>query len=330
MDYYLNKGRGFIVEFDLGEEYHGNGAFPYFQVEYLRYRLNYALNRQCKLPENVRWGAVARIERYFGHALGSLNEVNLKVFSSILSKPDVDEQKIFYDWLEERFDRWAVTVKDIFKLTFPMINNIVNPIPGLTGLLMHNAVADYLYIYHSLAIHPGLRDFIGTEQAKQAPDKIIAGDEDTVRKVFASIDEAEAMLEEILELNKELAEEMPIELYWKIAVAMRLLEAFVKVNASHHRVFLAIQLWNRKKDDASELTVREHLAEFEKCADKYGCALSFVPTEGMYLNRRGIEMFIEQCKRILEIGVSSFLEEQRDNIESFPKRYRMQRFGLPG
>ena len=43
-------------------------------------------------------------------------------------------------------------------------------------------------------------------------------------------------------------------------------------------------------------------------------------TEGVYLNRRGVEYFTEQCERIVEVGVDRLIAES-GNIGAFPTRY---------
>ena len=52
-------------------------------------------------------------------------------------------------------------------------------------------------------------------------------------------------------------------------------------------------------------------------------------TEGVFLNRRGTEMFLRQCDRALEAGVDALLGE-KDNIGDFPTRYGHGTAVVPG
>ena len=230
------SGRGCIVEMDLGEEYHGQNAFPYLCPDYIRYRLNHILNAALSLPPGRSWGCAARIERYGAPALGTLNELNLRVFSAILSRPGCDEQAVLGEGLTEQYAHWGDAVGVLVKPTFDLINAVVYPVPGTWGYLMHCAVADLFYVHDSLVAWPHVDEWVEDGALQGVAARVVEADEVTLAAADERLREAEGALDRMLAAEAKMGETLPVELRVCLAPELRRLEAFVRVNIAHHRV----------------------------------------------------------------------------------------------
>jgi len=85
-----------LLEIDLNGEYWGQSLIPVSLVGYLRYRIAHAASKGVA-------GAVGRIDTYRNRALGTPSEINLYAFRRLLEEPSLDEQRIYDDWLRERY-----------------------------------------------------------------------------------------------------------------------------------------------------------------------------------------------------------------------------------
>jgi len=324
-----DSGRGFIVELDLGEEYHGQNAVPYLCPAYVRYRLNHILNCQSALTEGITRGCAARIERYGSRALGALNELNLRVFSAILSDPGCDEETVLREGLAEQFDRWGEAVGALLKPTFDLVNAVVYPVPGTWGYLMHCAVADLFYVHDSLIAWPHVDEWVDDESLAGVASRVEQADEATLARAVHRIDQAEETLERIVAGEAKLGQDLPVEMRVLLAPELRRLEAFVRVNLAHHRVVFALYRWRRDGDDRSKVEVGKLLDDFRIVVGRHGGVLYCLMTEGVYLNRRGTDMFVAQCERALVVGLDTMLAE-KGNIGDFPTRYGHGTAVMPG
>lgn len=323
------RGRGCVVELDLGEEYHGQNAFPYLCPEYLRYRLNHILNEQSALPGGVAWGCAARIERYGARALGAHNELNLRVFSAVLFNPECDEQAVLREGLVEQYEQWGEAVGGLLKPTFDLVNAVIYPVAGTWGYLMHCAVADFFYVHDSLVAWPHIDEWVEDENLNGLSAKVVQADPAVHAAAEERLRGAEQRLDDMLAAEADLAEIFPVELRVTLAPALRRLEAFVRVNVAHHRVVFALYRWRKSGDEGVRKTAVSLLAAFRKAVDEHGSILFSITTEGVFLNRPGTEMFLAQCDRALEIGVDAMLAE-KDNIGDFPTRYGHATAARPG
>jgi len=282
IEHFANQGRGFIVEYDLGEEYHGQAEFPYLCTEYQRYRLNHMLNQQGKLPEDAASGAVARIERYGSSALGRLNELNLRVFSSIMAKPDVDEQAVVDAVLQEHFHNWGPRVKQLLAETFDITNGVVYPWRSVWGFMMHMAVADYMYIYDSLANWPQIDEWVDDDYVNGVAALLLGGDKEAHAQTLANLKRTELKLEAVLVEMAKLFAEMPVELRVIIAEGFRKLEAFVRINVAHHRTFLALRRWENDQSQERKKEAVYCFGQFKKQVALHGVVLTCMRTEGVF------------------------------------------------
>ena len=116
----------------------------------------------------------------------------------------------------------------------------------------------------------------------------------------------------MLAKETELATSMPVELRVPLAAELRRLEAFVRVNTAHHRVVFSVYL-----DDGM---LAPQLESFQSALEQHTGILNNMMTEGFYLNRRGTNYFLEQCRRILEVGLDTLIEES-PVIGAFTTRY---------
>jgi hypothetical protein len=327
--HFAASGRGFLVEMDLGEEYHGQNALPYFCPDYVRYRLNHVINCATHLPEDKRWGCAARIERYAARALGSLNEANLRVFSAILSDPACDGRAVAREALREQFGDWAQRVEELLNPTFDLINAVVYPVPGTWGYLMHTAVADLFYVHDSLVAWTQVDEWVDEEAVRGLAVKVVTGDERTLAVIEQRLTEAEDALEKLLAGEKKLAGMLPVELRVIFAPQVRRLEAFARVNIAHHRVVFALYAWRRSGEVRDRRHAVELLDQFRRAVDDHGGVLFNMMTEGVFLNRRGTELFMAQCERALETGFDATLAE-KGNIGDFVTRYGHGTAVMPG
>ncbi len=312
IEHFSRTGRGFIVELDLGEEYHGQNALPYLCPQYIRYRLNHIINRQATLPDGAVWGTATRIERFGGRTLGSLNELNLHVFSAILSRPECNEHGALAKQLQIRFGDWGTQVGKLLAPTFDLINAVVYPVPGTWGYLMHSAVADLFYVHDSLAAWPHIDEWVDTVRLQGLAKRILNGDAEVIKAATTRLDAAETALDRMLAKEAELATSMPVVLRVPLAAELRRLEAFVRVNTAHHRVVFSVYL-----DDGM---LASQLESFQSVLEQHAGILNDMMTEGVYLNRRGTNYFLEQCRRILEVGLDALIAESPD-IGAFSTRY---------
>jgi len=99
-----------IVEFDLNGQYLGRSWIPSAKPDYLKYRLQYAINKGVR-------GFVGRVgtlgygwESTYGvleipntHAINTPNEINLYAFSKIIQNPDIDTKDIWQEWVSTKY-----------------------------------------------------------------------------------------------------------------------------------------------------------------------------------------------------------------------------------
>ncbi len=318
--YFADRDRNFIVEFDLGEEYHGQCKLPYIYPAYFRYRLNYVLNQQSRLAAERICGAVGRIERYSGHALNSLNEINLKLFSTILADPYTNESECVKKELDIIFTGYSDELVEPLLKIFDIVNVVVYMHPAIWGVLMHTAVADYIYVYDSLANWPQLDEWIADTQIKNIGSKILAGDEKTHKFIYERLNQAESDVKNISDKLFGIINKMPIELSIPLYNSIIKLQAFVLVNIYHHRTFLAVQRWLNTNTQTDKMLAEEYFASFKKIANKYLEVISSMRTEGLYLNREGIRLFSEQIETILQGNREEIYRKYE--VRDFVKRYR--------
>ena len=105
-----------IVEFDLGNEFTGLSTIPYIDLPLIQSRLNYGI-------KNGIDGAVLRVERLKWRAVDSPNQMNINVFSQILSDPGKDWKPLLKKQLVARYGaKSAPTLFTAFSRTMDIVN----------------------------------------------------------------------------------------------------------------------------------------------------------------------------------------------------------------
>jgi len=175
-----DSGRAVIIEYDLGNEYHGQHEFPYVFPSYLQYRMNHFANLGVH-------GSVARIERYSGTGLGTINEVDFHVFSGLLQNPADSATDIALAALTDRFGQWAIPVSVILEAATDVINRTVHPnLLGFGGFLMQSAMADYHSVRDRVTNWRKIASWMDDKSIETLPERILEGDNDLVEETLAA------------------------------------------------------------------------------------------------------------------------------------------------
>jgi len=307
-----------MVEYDLGEEFHGQNQVPYVCPQYIRYRLNHAIHGGVS-------GAVARIERFDAHALGTVKELDLAVYSAILNDPQTNVQALVDDWAQQRFGKSAAAdAMAALTSTFQIVNSVVY-LHGLWGLLLHSMVADYLYVLDSLLNWTQVGDWTGQESHKRLQQRVIEGDDEFVEHWDAHLDRAQEMLSRSLKQIGGSDHTETRDAMGMLRDDFARLEAFVKVNAAHHRAFSRLRRWCVSQDASHRQSAIRALERFDQAVRRYGPVLHALKAEGTRgYNTRGIELFRRQAGDVLN-GVTCFEELNRRYGAHFVIRYGYHR-----
>lgn len=106
-----------ILEVDVGGEYYGASRLPFCSPGYFRYRMQHAW-------ENQGIGYVARIERGSNRALGTPNEINLRMLTAFVDDPETPIAAVWEDFLLARYGvapgKSASMLRGWLENTFPI------------------------------------------------------------------------------------------------------------------------------------------------------------------------------------------------------------------
>jgi Glycosyl hydrolase family 67 middle domain len=176
-----------VVEIDLGEEFTGQSRILHCEVDYVRRALSHARSKGVV-------GAVARVERYENHALGTPNEVNINAFCRLLHNPELTAKEIWLDWANQRYgEKAAPYMVSALKRTFDMTNFTLFTLEQWTA--NHSKVASWKYAYsHITKFRVSL--WIPSPHYERRCDILLYPNHDTLRAISSEKELAAVYLEQ--------------------------------------------------------------------------------------------------------------------------------------
>lgn len=163
-----------VMEIDLGQEYTGHSFVLHCEVDYVKTCIDYARSKGLI-------GAVARIERYDHHALGTPNEVNLYAFGRVLDDPDVTPERIWSEWAGQRYGEAAAPhVIRALRRTYDITNLMYFPLEH--WVTWHSRFTDWKGTTSEL-MHAANRKWIKSPKAYMDFDELVTPNPDTLVRI---------------------------------------------------------------------------------------------------------------------------------------------------
>ena len=260
-----------IVEFDCGHEFLGQGDIPYVDAAYMKRRLDYGLSKGVV-------GAVARIERYGNHALGTPNWANVYVLSKLLQDPSQDADRLLEDYVSQRYGKKASPlVTKALERTFEIVNNTF----FVLGFWVtdHSRIPSYGYALNRLEER---------STAKWDPDpkwdelerRLMAPDAATLREIQREKNIALALCRKSIQ-DLELARPLlrPSD-YEELMKYFKREEAVVLTWRVYLDAFFSVRAYEASGNPGFRMRAELAIAESLECADKYGDELCEVTGDG--------------------------------------------------
>jgi hypothetical protein len=296
VDPVLASGRQVLIEYDLGDEYYGQCEFPYIVPAYLQYRMNHFANLGV-------CGSVARLERYFGTALGTMKEVDLEVFGQLLQQPSAAAAVVAMAAMTRRFCDWAEPVMAIFEDAAPVIDGVAHPgRVGWGGFMNHSAISEVENTIQCLHVWAKHSKWIDCADTVTLADRILNGEDDVVDAMRADLDRTLEGGRNIMRRVDTLDGSLPIELFTILRSAMSRMEAWVEMNLPRHRCFLELQRYCRTRSPQHKARVESELEALAAAERIYGGLFYSMKTEGVHLNKLRYGRFVREVNAALDTG----------------------------
>ena len=281
-----------IIETDIFGEYFGKGRLPLMLKDHILENF-----KHCE--QYSPCGYVSRIDRSGFYPWGEVNEVNLVIMHALMSGEDLDDA--IDAFFEERYGQTANTVKSLMEKT----EDVVRRILFLNG-----------YYFNELSRFPTLnhsKNHFYFEMMRE--DYNIASNEwfipkgwerGNIAKVFDEIEgarrDAFALLQKVIALKNEIAEEAYTDLYIKfrnLDLCARIWCELVNVFFSYARYIdtNAKEYYEKLTDALVALEELEALGK-ELLGDKFHCIIGD-RFDGKVNNRDMISEFIQEVKTSL-------------------------------
>lgn len=164
-----------IVEIDLGQEFTGLSKILHCEVDYVKYVLDYAREKNAV-------GAVARVERELNQrALGTPNEVNIHAFSRLLHDPSLSAEALWREWSVERYGEQAAPhVIRALRRTFDITNLTYFPLEY--WITNHSLVPTWGYAYGHITSRQNYK-WIRSPKQLAARQELLRPTADTLVKI---------------------------------------------------------------------------------------------------------------------------------------------------
>lgn len=229
-----------IVEFDLGYEFTSNSTIPYIDLDYLENRLDYAMTK----PNVV--GAVLRIERLKWRAVDTPNQANIDVFTKLLLSPTTDSQKLYKNWLADKYGEKAMPyLYSAFVRTDDIVNKSYYAL-GFWCTTNHSLIGSYREV-HDLLPWVTTAKWSPTPYWKALEQELKNPTPATIRKLQAEKDEAlELVNASIADLKKAKPFLSSCDYDYLMDLFQRE-KAMVKVWKAHTEVVFGIDVYKRTK-----------------------------------------------------------------------------------
>ena len=281
-----------IIETDIFGEYFGKGRLPLMLKDHILKNF-----KHCE--QYSPCGYVSRIDRSGFYPWGEVNEVNLVIMHALMSGEDLDDA--IDAFFEEKYGKTANAVKSVMEKT----EDVVRRILFLNG-----------YYFNELSRFPTLnhsKNHFYFEMMRE--DYNIASNEwfipkgwerGNIAKVFDEIEgarrDASALLQKVIALKNEIAEEAYTDLYTKfrnLDLCARIWCELVNVFFSYARYIdtNANEYYEKLTDALVALEELEALGK-ELLGDKFHCIIGD-RFDGKVNNRDMISEFIQEVKTSL-------------------------------
>lgn len=210
-----------IVEIDLGQEYTGQSEVPHCEVRYVKSVLDHARAKGVI-------GAVARVERYNRHAVGTPNEVNIHAFNRLLQDPNLSAEALWQDWTTRRYGKEAAPhVARALKRSYEIINLMYFPLEH--WVTWHSRFTSWEAAESELRNAPN-RKWIASPKQILAWHELLSPRADTLMKIdhekILARDLVDRSLEDLDRARRQLRHEDYLSLKRSFALLREAVEAY--------------------------------------------------------------------------------------------------------
>lgn len=251
-----------VVEIDLGQEFTGQSQILHCEVDYIKYVLDY-----CRAKGVI--GAVARVERFGNHVLGTPNEVNLHAFGRLLADRDVSADALWQEWTVERYgEKAAVHVIRALRRTFEVTNLTFFPLEQ--WITNHSRIPDWGYAYGHITSRQNAK-WIPSPRQLQLRDELLRPTCDTLLKIAREKDLARELADKSLADLARARPHLSDEDYRQLWHFLSLGRDNVDVFAEHQLAMFAALAYEHAK--SSDLFTDDEAKRFRQRALDHAAAL---------------------------------------------------------
>lgn len=260
-----------VVEIDLGQEFTGISRLLHCEVEFVRLVLDHARKRGCI-------GAVARVERYGYHALGTPNEVNIHAFGRLLHDPTLTTDVLWREWTQARYGPVAAPyVTRALERTFDITNMTLFPLGEWVA--DHSEIPFWGYVLPRI-VSRGTAKWAAYPRFEWTRERFLRPSPDLLLAIDHEKDLARALCRRSLADIERARPHLNPEDYHELVEYLRFGEACIEV-FRHHNLALfgavcvlgqgepdSVRLIGPGEADALRRTVLEHVAALRGWADR--------------------------------------------------------------